>query len=90
MPRKPRFNLIGMPQHVIQRGNNREPCFHAEEDYRRYLDDLHTSAENFQCRIHAYVLMTNHITCPPVGNTHGRFGCFANDAGTGEALCVLC
>ena len=30
MPRKPRFNLIGIPQHVIQRGNNREPCFYAE------------------------------------------------------------
>ena len=27
MPRKPRFNLVGAPQHVIQRGNNRErPC----------------------------------------------------------------
>ena len=25
MPRKPRFNLIGIPQHVIQRGNNRDP-----------------------------------------------------------------
>ena len=23
MPRKPRFNLVGVPQHVIQRGNNR-------------------------------------------------------------------
>jgi len=30
MPRKPRFNLLGIPQ----RGNNREPCFYAEEDYR--------------------------------------------------------
>jgi len=29
VPRKPRFNLIGIPQHVIQRGNNREPCFYA-------------------------------------------------------------
>ena len=27
MPRKPRFNLPGVPQHVVQRGNNREPCF---------------------------------------------------------------
>ena len=27
MPRKPRFTLPGVPQHVIQRGNNREPCF---------------------------------------------------------------
>ena len=61
MPRKPRFNLIGIPQHVIQRGNNREPCFFGEEDYRRYLDDLRESAEKFHCRIHSYVLMTNHV-----------------------------
>lgn len=32
MPRKPHFVLPGVPQHVIQRGNNREPCFYAEED----------------------------------------------------------
>ena len=61
MPRKPRFNLVGVPQHVIQRGNNREPCFYSEEDYHRYLSDLQTSARKFNCRIHAYVLMTNHV-----------------------------
>ena len=61
MPRKPRFKLIGIPQHVIQRGNNREPCFYAEEDYRRYLDDLQECASKFDSRIHAYVLMTNHV-----------------------------
>ena len=61
MPRKPRFNLVGIPQHVIQRGNNREPCFYAEEDYRRYLEDLEESAKKNDCRIHAYVLMTNHV-----------------------------
>jgi putative transposase len=61
MPRKPRFTLPGVPQHVIQRGNNRQPCFFAEVDYRRYLDDLHASAEHYACRLHAYVLMTNHV-----------------------------
>jgi putative transposase len=61
MPRKPRFTLPGVPQHVIQRGNNREPCFLAEPDYRRYLDDLAVSAEKTACRIHAYALMTNHV-----------------------------
>jgi len=61
MARKPRFGLPGIPQHVIQRGNNREPCFLAEADYRRYLDDLKTSADKFLCRIHAYALMTNHV-----------------------------
>jgi len=39
MPRKPRFNLIGIPQHVIQRGNNREPCFYVAGDYRFYLNE---------------------------------------------------
>jgi putative transposase len=63
MPRKPRFNLVGIPQHVIQRGNNREPCFYAEEDYRRYLTDLEESASKFDCHIHAYVQMTNHYLC---------------------------
>jgi len=61
MPRKPRFNLPGVPQHVIQRGNNREPCFINEQDYRRYLEDLTASAEKYQCQIHAYILMTNHV-----------------------------
>jgi hypothetical protein len=49
MPRKPRFNLPGIPQHIIQRGNNREPCFLCEQDYRRYLEALHASAEKQAC-----------------------------------------
>jgi len=61
MPRKPRFNLPGVPQHIIQRGNNREPCFYSAEDYRRYLVDLKQSALKYHCCIHAYVLMTNHV-----------------------------
>jgi len=61
MPRKPRFNLPGVPQHVIQRGNNREPCFYSVKDYRHYLEDMKASALKYDCRIHAYVLMTNHV-----------------------------
>jgi len=61
MPRKPRFNLIGVPQHVIQRGKNQEPCFYRSADYQRYLNDLKTAAERYDCRIHAYALMTNHV-----------------------------
>ena len=61
MARKPRFNLIGNPQHVIQRGNNRQATFFAEEDYRHYLDSLKEAAKKHDCAIHAYVLMTNHV-----------------------------
>lgn len=61
MARKPRFVLPGVPQHVIQRGNNREPCFYSTDDYVRYLEDLHDAAVKNHAVIHAYVLMTNHV-----------------------------
>jgi putative transposase len=61
MARLPRFVLMGHPQHIIIRGNNREPVFNADEDYRFFLDKLTDAAKKHQCDIHAYVLMTNHI-----------------------------
>lgn len=61
MPRKPRFVLPGVPQHIIQRGNNREPCFYSAEHYRRYLELLKEAADRNDCCVHAYVLMTNHV-----------------------------
>ena len=61
MARKPRFTVPGVPQHIIQRGNNREPCFFAEVDYQCYLDVLHEMAKRNHCHVHAYVLMTNHV-----------------------------
>jgi REP element-mobilizing transposase RayT len=42
-------------------GDNRVPCFYAEEDYRFYLHWLQLNAEHHGCAIHAYVLMTNHV-----------------------------
>ena len=61
MARKPRFGLSAVPQHVIQRGNNREPCFFSEADYQFYLEYIRDAAERYQCAVHAYVLMTNHV-----------------------------
>ena len=61
MARQPRFTLPGIPQHVIQRGDNRNTCFYAEEDYRRYRTDLAEAAMKNKAIIHAYVFMTNHV-----------------------------
>ncbi len=61
MPRRARLSLPGVPLHVIQRGNNRQACFFAEEDFRFYLDSLGVCAAKTRCRVHAYVLMTNHV-----------------------------
>jgi putative transposase len=60
MPRRARLSIPGIPWHIIQRGNNRSVCFHAEEDYRLYLHHLEEFAARFGCAVHAYVLMTNH------------------------------
>ncbi len=61
MPRRPRLSLPNVPMHLIQRGNNRQACFFAEEDYCFYLDWLRAYSSKTGCRIHAYVLMTNHV-----------------------------
>lgn len=61
MPRRARLTLPGVPMHLIQRGNNRQACFFADEDYRLYLDWLKECAVKTGCRIHAFALMTNHV-----------------------------
>ena len=61
MARLPRFVIPGQPQHVIVRGNNREPIFYADEDYRFYLEKLQEACRKHECDVHAYVLMTNHV-----------------------------
>jgi putative transposase len=61
MSRRPRLALPGVPLHLIQRGNNRQARFFAEEDYRFYLEWLAEYAGKTGCRMHAYVLMTNHV-----------------------------
>ena len=61
MARLRRFALPGQPQHIIQRGNNREIIFAAEGDCRFYLDNLEEACRRFRCAVHAYVLMTNHV-----------------------------
>lgn len=61
MPRKPRLNLIGIPQHIVQRGNNRQTTFVADQDYAFYLECLQDAADKYGCDLHAYVLMTNHV-----------------------------
>lgn len=61
MPRRPRVSLPNIPHHIIQRGNNRSACFYGEEDYLLYLEWLSGYAKETGCRLHAYVLMTNHV-----------------------------
>ena len=61
MARLPRLFIKDCPQHIIQRGNNRQATFFADEDYTVYLDKLKDFSEKYQVNVHAYVLMTNHV-----------------------------
>lgn len=61
MARLPRPDLANVAQHIVQRGNNRLPCFIDDEDRRRYLAALRENSLRYGCVVHAYVLMTNHV-----------------------------
>lgn len=61
MARLPRICLPGIPQHIIQRGNNRQVCFGADEDFAAYLHWLEEYSKKFDVAVHAWVLMTNHV-----------------------------
>jgi len=51
MPGKPRMYLPGIPCHVIQRGNNRDATFFAEQDYQFYLECLYDAARKYHVKI---------------------------------------
>ncbi len=61
MARLARMNLPDVPQHIIQRGNNRQAIFFADEDYTFYLDRLKHYAGQYNVAVHAFILMTNHV-----------------------------
>jgi putative transposase len=61
MSRLPRFCPAGLPQHIIQRGNNRSICFASDEDFAAYAHWLHEYSVKFYVDIHAWVFMTNHV-----------------------------
>ena len=67
MARKARFTPAGIPQHIIQRGVDRQLCFGCEADFKAYLYWLKVYSEKHQVSIHAWVLMTNHVhlLCTP-------------------------
>jgi putative transposase len=67
MARLSRVTPIGVPQHIVQRGNNRQVCFASDEDMKAYLNWLKEFSKKYLVDVHAWVLMTNHvhILCTP-------------------------
>ncbi|HLF12006.1 MAG TPA: transposase [Gammaproteobacteria bacterium] len=61
MPRQPRYRIPGFPQHVVQRGNDRQATFYADNDFAIYRHYLAEAAAKHHCEVHAYCLMSNHV-----------------------------
>ena len=61
MARLGRYSPAGIPQHVIQRGNNKQACFAAHEDMAAYAHWLFEASQKYGLAIHSWVFMTNHV-----------------------------
>jgi putative transposase len=57
----PTIVVPGVPLHVTQFNNGREPLFVHPQDYATFITDLGEAAAVFGCAVHAYVLMPSHL-----------------------------
>jgi putative transposase len=83
MGRLARVVVAGMPHHVTQRGNRRQPTFFCEEDYAAYIELMAGHCRDEGVAVWAYCLVPNHvhlIAVPEtkqglrraIGEAHGR------------------
>jgi putative transposase len=61
MPRAARLVLPGIPHHVTQRGNRRQPTFFSDADYGLYLRLLRHWCRKSGTSVWAWCLMPNHV-----------------------------
>jgi putative transposase len=61
MARLPRYRIKNLPQHIIQQGQDGQQIFYEEQDYQYFRDCLDAAAYNCQLKLHAYVLMPEHV-----------------------------
>lgn len=59
--RKLREWYPGAIYHLMHRGVRRTEIFSDETDYQVFLEILKVTLDKYQCKIHAYCMMTNHI-----------------------------
>jgi putative transposase len=61
MARLARVVAAGMPHHITQRGNRRQPTFFRDEDYAEYLELMAEWTRECDVAVWAYCLMPNHV-----------------------------
>lgn len=81
MARLPRLCPPNIPQHIIQRGNNRQICFVAEQDYLTYAEWLNDYSKKYSVSVHAWVFMTNHVHILATPSIEGSISRMMQDLG---------
>jgi putative transposase len=61
MARIARVVAVNLPHHITQRGNNRADVFFDDDDRNYYIKTLIKYCNQFQVKVWAYCLMSNHI-----------------------------
>lgn len=61
MPRKRRTHFSHATYHVMLQGNYKQDIFYDKEDYSYALSIFNRVCTQYDCKIHLYCLMTNHI-----------------------------
>jgi putative transposase len=61
MARLTRLSLSGLPHHLMQIGNNRQPIFVDDEDRAAWCAHLREASLVAKVDVHAYALMDNHV-----------------------------
>jgi putative transposase len=49
------------PHHVVQRGHNKQIVFAEEADFNYYLETLAEFKQEYDVKVYAFCLMTNHV-----------------------------
>lgn len=89
MPRSSRIVVPGLPHHVIQRGNRRQPIFLKAGDETQYLHMLTERCVQAKVEVWGYCLMPNHVhlviapttedgLARVIGETHRQYTSFIN------------
>ena len=61
MARLCRIVVPNLPVHIMHRGNNKKDIFESEENMTRIKEDIAQALSKYDCHLHAYVIMTNHL-----------------------------
>ena len=69
MARIARAVAPGIPHHITQRGNRRQPVFFKDEDYQAYIELMSEWCLKYHVEAWAYCLMPNHVHLILVPNT---------------------